>query len=109
MANPVTPQHLNQLLDSFPEVAEQIAACDHATKTPLVERATTIIFGNTELVRHLAAIGRGVSLDEVKPSGIFNMIAALGCIEATSRSPQVLELVQIAASRLVPAVMQKTP
>ncbi|KXU30920.1 hypothetical protein A0J57_13950 [Sphingobium sp. 22B] len=103
MANPVTPQHLNQLLDSFPEVAEQIAACDHATETPLVERLTRVIFENDELVRHLAAIGRGVSVDAVRLGSMLNMLSALGCLAATSRSPHVVEMVEIAEERLSPS------
>ncbi|HKR16625.1 hypothetical protein [Rhizorhapis sp.] len=93
MAYPVTPQQLVRLLDSFPDAAQQIAASDQSANGPLIETITRIIFENSELVRHLASIGRGVSVDEVQPGGMMNMIAAMGCIEATSRSPHILELV----------------
>lgn len=109
MTYPVTPQQLVSLLDSFPEAAQQIAAVDQANHGPLIERITRVIFEDAELVRHLAAIGRGVSIDQVRPGGMINMIAALGCIEATSRSANMLELVQIAASRLAPVTEPAKP
>ena len=70
------------------------------------ERPTGVV-SKSDLVRHLASIGRGVSVDEVQSGGMMNMIAALGCVEATSRSSHLLELVQIAASRLAPPAAAK--
>lgn len=107
MAYPVTPHQFIQLLDSFPDAAQQIVASDQAANGPLIETITRIIFENGDLVRHLASIGRGVSVDEVQSGGMMNMIAALGCVEATSRSSHLLELVQIAASRLAPPAAAK--
>lgn len=101
MAYPMTAADIDRLFDQFPEVIEQLAAADPNNGFP-IEQVTKAIIGNAELVRYLAAIGRGVPLSEVKVGALLNIVAALGCLAATSNSPDVLNLVQRAADRLTP-------
>lgn len=98
-ANAITPAQFSSLIDDFPSLVEQLAALDEASG-PMHIAATRILMSDKELLRRLAAIGRGVPVEEVRPGTFGNMIAALACLTATGASQHTAELIQIFSDRV---------
>lgn len=93
--HPVTPADLHHLLDIFHDDAMELLTLDS------IQAMSMVMLTKREVVRHLAAIGRGVPVETVKPNGLA-YIAAAATLSATARAPWAVDLAEIIIERLCP-------